>query len=621
MTIIILPLSKFTLERNSLLSVTFPNSLKTLDSWYPFLYCYNIESFNGNPDFITPDHKCAISYVNDNTVIVSAVRKGLTEYAIPEGITGIQNYAFDKANELKKITFPSTMTVVNNSAFEDCNSLEELWGNNTSADHKCYIYKNELQLMVSRGLSQYTMPEEVNYIAWNGCRGKRDMESLIIHDGVLKISDYVFNDCPNLKSLTLSSNLTYIGHSPFDGSNNLETVYLRAVIPPSLSIYHYQTDYEKLKIYVPESYFDLYINSDDWAPYRKYFEPYKYDDLPDPDYYISSDYSSDGIVTALQQSTTGAGLDLILMGDAFSDCQIADGTYAAVMQKAVDAFFSEEPYKSMKDRFNVYTVNVVSATEGYEHSGQALSTGHGDGSYVYGNDAKVIEYAKKAVSEDRLDDAVVIVMMNEDAYAGTCVMYHLNSGNYGRGLSIAYFPTSSDTDTFNGLVTHEAGGHGFAKLADEYYYPGTSPSDEDIKGYSGDHKYGWWQNLDFTPNKDEVLWSQFIYDDRYSNENIGVFEGALFENGAYKPTENSIMRYNTGGFNAPSRYAIWYRINKLAYGEDWEGSYEDFVTFDQAHRQATASTKSVTRNYVEKQLPPLAPPVVVNKDWRELLSE
>ncbi len=135
-------------------------------------------------------------------------------------------------------------------------------------------------------------------------------------------------------------------------------------------------------------------------------------------------------------------------------------------------------------------------------------------------------------------------------------------------------------------------------------------------------QYGWWKNVDFTSDPTQVKWAQFIADNRYASENIGCFEGGLtYWSGVWRPTENSIMRYNAGGFNAPSRYAIWYRINKLAYGEDWEGGYEDFVTFDQAHHQSTASTKSAPRNFVEKQLPPLAQPVVVNKDWRELLNK
>ena len=51
------------------------------------------------------------------------------------------------------------------------------------------------------------------------------------------------------------------------------------------------------------------------------------------------------------------------------------------------------------------------------------------------------------------------------------------------------------------------------------------------------------------------------------------------------------MRYNTGGFNAPSRYAIWYRIGKLAYGESWKGSYEDFVAYDQVNRTPAAAAR------------------------------
>lgn len=79
------------------------------------------------------------------------------------------------------------------------------------------------------------------------------------------------------------------------------------------------------------------------------------------------------------------------------------------------------------------------------------------------------------------------------------------------------------------------------------------------------------------------------------------------------------MRYNIGGFNAPSRYAIWYRIGKLAYGDDWAGSYEDFVAYDAVNRQQPAAAAS-RRNYVEKQLPPLAPPVVVSRDWHDAIK-
>ena len=344
-----------------------------------------------------------------------------------------------------------------------------------------------------------------------------------------------------------------------------------------------------------------------------------------PNYYISSDYSANGHVTTLQTASLGNGIDVVLMGDAFSDRQVADGTYAQVMQKANNALFSEEPYKSLKNYFNVYTVDVVSDTEGYDHDGQALSTWFGSGTTVGGNHNKVFEYAGNAVTEARMDDALIVVMMNKDAYAGTCYMHSVNSGDYGRGPSIAYFPTSSDIDTFNGLVSHEAGGHGFAKLGDEYAYEymGAVPQSE-IDDAQTMATYGWWKNVDFTSDPTLVKWSHFITDARYENEHVGCYEGAFtYWTGAWRPTENSIMRYNTGGFNAPSRYAIWYRIGKLANGANWEGSYEDFVTYDAINRTPAAAAKrqEQLRRRAAKPLLPLHAPVVVKHSWKEEMTK
>ena len=42
---------------------------------------------------------------------------------------------------------------------------------------------------------------------------------------------------------------------------------------------------------------------------------------------------------------------------------------------------------------------------------------------------------------------------------------------------------------------------------------------------------------------------------------------------------------NFGSFNAPSRYTIWYRIHKLAFGKDWTGTYEDFAKYDAINRK------------------------------------
>lgn len=338
--------------------------------------------------------------------------------------------------------------------------------------------------------------------------------------------------------------------------------------------------------------------------------------------YESTDFSADGTVHIIQTATRGAGIDLVLMGDAYSDRLIADGTYGKMMQRAADALFSEEPYKSFRDCFNVYYVDVVSKNEKYNLD-TALGTWFGEGTSMGGNTAVVTGYAMKAVPEIRMDDALVIILVNRDYYAGTCYFYPVegDSCDYGRGLSLAYCPAHGIESSFTGIVCHEAGGHGFAKLDDEYAYPQNLVVPQDFI----DHRQslapnGWFKNIDFTSDPSLVKWSSFVSDSRYSGEHIGVYEGAgTFWTGAYRPTRNSIMNDNTGGFNAPSRYAIWYRIGKLAFGPDWNGSYEDFVAYDAVNRTpaAAAARRAARRNSVEKDFVPLAPPVVIEGGWRQ----
>lgn len=407
----------------------------------------------------------------------------------------------------------------------------------------------------------------------------------------------------------------------FDYENNVNTI---GTIPwyPS----HYTTSVTVVDREGKIVFTDLFADKSKLYDYeRNYLAEWIGDDFDiiDETLYYSSDYSSDGTVKTLQTATVGNGIDIVLMGDAYSDREIADGSYEADMEYMYDNLFTQEPFTTHKDMFNVYYVNVVSATEGYDYAGAALGGYFGDGTLVGGNDNKCFEYALNAVSEDRMDEALIIVAMNSDAYAGTCYMYYPESatGPYSSGPAVAYFPKGTDQATFAQLLHHEANGHGFAKLADEYAYEdyGAVPEANVTQTCEQQSQWGWWKNVDFTNDPAQVRWSYFLEDARYANEGLGVFEGGLtYWTGVWRPTENSIMRYNTGGFNAPSREAIYYRIHKLAYGDSWEYSYEDFVEYDAVNRSTSASApQKARRNYVEKPLEPTAAPVVVGKSWRD----
>ena len=308
------------------------------------------------------------------------------------------------------------------------------------------------------------------------------------------------------------------------------------------------------------------------------------------------------------------------MGDGYSDRQIADGSYKADMEYVYSNLFTKEPYKSYKHLFDVSYVNVVSATEGFEYGNTALSCGFGDGTYVYGNDNAVFKYAQKVVDASAIDETLMIVVMNSNNYAGTCFMYYPNSSgtDYGKGPAVAYFPKGESSEVFAQLLHHEANGHGFAKLADEYAYDymGTIPSEEVENTKNQQSLYGWWKNVDFTNDPAQVRWKKFLEDTRYAKEGLGVFEGGLtYWSGVWRPTENSIMRYNQGEFNAPSREAIYYRIHKLAYGADWKYDYEKFVEYDAVNYNAQAAPATKVSPLRPKQQ--LHPPVVIKKSWRE----
>ena len=101
-----------------------------------------------------------------------------------------------------------------------------------------------------------------------------------------------------------------------------------------------------------------------------------------------------------------------------------------------------------------------------------------------------------------------------------------------------------------------------------------------------DEKYGWWSNVDFTDDPSEVKWAHLLSDPRYEDENLGVFEGARgCSTGIWRASYQSIMKDNSGEFNAPSREVIWRRIHRLAYGDAWEYSYEAFAEYDRINRK------------------------------------
>lgn len=275
-------------------------------------------------------------------------------------------------------------------------------------------------------------------------------------------------------------------------------------------------------------------------------------------------YYKDGEVVLMQRAIRG-NVNLVIMCDGFVSKDLNyDGKYCQAVCAAVDNFFSIEPYTTYRDYFNVYMVAAESEEAGVGEKGGVKSvrnkfgTAFGSGTEIVCNSDLILEYARKVEELPSDRPLSVIVVLNSTKYAGTTYMY--SNGN-----SIALCPMSAkdSPNDFEGLVHHEAGGHGFGFLCDEYiYYDRNIPEDEkrNIKEWQ---KLGFQMNLDFTDNLSAILWKDFIGQPGY--EPVGAFEGgSQYQYGVWRPEKNSCMNNNIPYFNVQSRWNIVRRIMKLS---------------------------------------------------------
>ena len=338
--------------------------------------------------------------------------------------------------------------------------------------------------------------------------------------------------------------------------------------------------------------------------------------------YHSQDMSQDGKVTQILKHKKGNGVPIVIMGDGFLDRDITSGKYREATNKAIDGLFSMHPMKALKDYFDVYEVNAVSYNDYFTStSNTAFSSRFTSftSTEIKGDDSKVKEYAKKAIDEKRIDDALIIVLINDNRYAGTCSMcMDSKESDIPNGNSIAYVPLSESNEEqmmFSTVLCHEAIGHGFAKLADEYdniIYE--KIPDDEKQDIINRQKAGGYRNVALDPDVTKSYWADFAADSRYNSERLGCYEGgATYALGVYRPTENSIMNDNIGGFNVAGRVMIYKRCMKIALGKSWNFNLADFITFDLENGKATSNKHNAPAKRSRNFRPLAAPKVTIMK--------
>lgn len=548
------------------------------------------------------------------------------------GITNIANDAFANCHFKGELHLPKSLKVISENAF--CNN--DFSGTLTLPSTLTHIGSNAFAYNW-RLMGILDIPQEVESIGENAFSNCKMLEGIIFPESMETIRQGAFNECYGINSIICKGTMpAHIESGAFDGVAK-DNFTLEV---PESAISQYQAapgwcDFKRIAAHhelvcrpsvacalSTEHKQKLVINAEgewevaskpDWCEVSPASGNKKTEvtltikgmaknadsrdgkvvfRLKDKDYthecsvsQYGYEYGEDEWIT-LQKATKGnnGGINIVLLGDGFNAKDIASGKYLKDIKQEVEYFFGIEPYKTYRDYFNVYTAIPLSTESGigtvntirYNRFNTTFTGGVG----LKADYDEVFDYALGAptVNKSNLNQTLIIMVPNSTDYGGICQMWE-------DGSAIAFCPQSTygyPLDT-RGVIQHEAGGHGFGKLGDEYIYHnafidacGCSCCGHVLE-FNGAKSLGWYDNLELTGKMHSVGWSHLIFDNRYSDI-VDIYEGGYMHNrGVFRSEPNSCMNNDIPYYSTISRESIVKRIKAYA-GETY--SFEDFVKND-----------------------------------------
>ncbi|MBO5815700.1 MAG: leucine-rich repeat protein [Bacteroidales bacterium] len=534
----------------------------------------------------------------------------------PEGLIGIGERAFERCSRLQgNINLPESLVLLGERAFAGCALLEGivLPSNLSVIGAEAFAgcsYLNNLRSMSS-------VPPAISSGAFNGV-AKDNFTVEVPHNALAlyrsdpqwsefkRISPYYdFSlDRSLIRTLNSEESRTHVLRVPAGQPWSVESKPDWITIEPASGIGKTEITVTFQELRSEDAYSIQYDDRDDYgnvyAGYSSGREGEIVFLLNDKDHRINVDVQQfdyqygDGSVIELNNATKGNGVDIVFIADGYDASEIASDKYMRDVRQAYDHFFDIEPYKSYKDYFDVYAVIGVSKDSGIG-TVNTIRDVRFDSQYSPGGlsiDSDICyEYARKVYDGIDLTQTLIVLVQNTTDYPGQTFMSV-------DGSAIACCPKSKNAYPydFRGIVQHEAGGHGFGKLADENIYfndwiQNTSAYDAFMLGKS----LGWYKNLDVTGGVNEVGWSHLIFNPKYSNT-VDIFEGGYYyTRGIYRSEPTSCMNNNIPYYSAISRQAIVERIMEYA-GEIFD--LDEFLEND-VHSAIipTKSSEDMTLSY------------------------
>lgn len=298
---------------------------------------------------------------------------------------------------------------------------------------------------------------------------------------------------------------------------------------------------------------------------------------------IQYDYEhpEDTEIRLQRASAQGTPVNIFIVGDGFGAEEIVNGNYLSRVEETVEHLFSIEPYKSYRSYFNISTAIAMSP----DNIVATLQSRRLDRLNTFGVelDVPVVTDYVTSVSGDisygNLNDALVVVLSNMDAFDGKC---YLEDTDYAIAC-IALPETEFYPYDRRGLVQHYAGGTAFAGLGEESVAhmenikDCTCPYCNKKDVYPKMKSKGLLDNITLSSKMNEAPWREFIFHPKYS-QTVDMWEGGYNHlRGVWRSEPQSVMSNYIPYYNTISRYAIYKSIMRRA---GLTPSLDDFIAKD-----------------------------------------
>ena len=247
-----------------------------------------------NPSYSSDAH--GVLFNKDKTTLIKAAPCFAEEsYAVPEGVTTLNTYAFEGVLFLPELTLPSTLTAFGQQAFSEMQSLKSI----ALPEGITAIGQNDFAYCAS--LTSVSLPSSLRTIAASAFTECGALKEVMIPEGVTSIGRYAFESDAALERIVLPASLQSIQQAICGNCPNLAHVYYAGSAE----------DWAALNVRTG-SYFGTRVDAFDVATFHYNFDAAPYETL-------TVDYDNDLLTISGSGNIPAAGADTFQFWDEHRD--------------------------------------------------------------------------------------------------------------------------------------------------------------------------------------------------------------------------------------------------------------------------------------------------------------